>query len=120
MLKALSVDLRTRVLPAVSSGASHREAAERFGVGIASVSRWRNLQIQNGNVYPSSHGGDRHSHTMEAHTDLIIIWLSEHRHGTLFDLRDALAAQCIVISKSSVASFSFPARPDAQKTLAMR
>lgn len=92
MSKALSVDLRTRVLTAVSSGASHREAAERFGVGIASVSRWRNLQIQNGNVYPGSHGGDRHSHKTEAHADLIMIWLRELRHGTLFELRDALAA----------------------------
>lgn len=37
MSKALSVDLRTRVLDAVSAGASHREAAERFGVGVASI-----------------------------------------------------------------------------------
>ncbi|WP_374788856.1 helix-turn-helix domain-containing protein, partial [Brucella oryzae] len=46
MSKALSVDLRTRVLAAVSAGASHREAAERFGVGVASVGRWRNLQLE--------------------------------------------------------------------------
>jgi transposase len=33
MVKALSVDLRTRVLAAVSAGASQRVAAARFGVG---------------------------------------------------------------------------------------
>lgn len=38
MSKALSVDLRVRVLAAVSAGATHREAAERFGVSAASVS----------------------------------------------------------------------------------
>lgn len=43
MSKALSLDLRTRVLAAVSDGSSHREAAARFGVSAASVSRWRAL-----------------------------------------------------------------------------
>lgn len=32
MSKALSVDQRVRVLAAVCAGATHREAAERFGV----------------------------------------------------------------------------------------
>ena len=41
MSKALSIDLRVRVLAAVGAGATHREAAERFGVSAASVSRWR-------------------------------------------------------------------------------
>ncbi|MEM6971342.1 MAG: helix-turn-helix domain-containing protein, partial [Pseudomonadota bacterium] len=43
MSKALSVDLRIRVLAAVEAGASHRQAAERFGVSAACVSRWRAL-----------------------------------------------------------------------------
>lgn len=46
MSKALSVDLRTLVLAAVAGGATHRQAAERFGVSAASVSRWRNLEIR--------------------------------------------------------------------------
>jgi len=41
MSKALSLDLRTRVLAAVAGGLSHRQAGERFGVSAASVSRWR-------------------------------------------------------------------------------
>jgi transposase len=43
MTKPLSFDLRTRVLAAVHAGASHREAAERYNVSAASVSRWRAL-----------------------------------------------------------------------------
>ena len=39
MAKALSFDLRVRVLAAVGEGASHRAAAARFGVSAASVSR---------------------------------------------------------------------------------
>ena len=40
MSKALSVDLRVRVLAAVAGGLTHREAAARFRVSAASVSRW--------------------------------------------------------------------------------
>lgn len=61
MSKALSIDLRVRVLAAVSAGATHREAAERFGVSAASVSRWRNLQLRQGDVRPGPLGGDRNS-----------------------------------------------------------
>ncbi len=105
MSKALSVDLRTRVLAAVSAGALHREAAERFGVGVASVGRWRNLQLEKGNGRPGPLGGDRSSHKTEAHADLIMAWLGEHRDGTLFELRDALSAQGVVISKSALHRF---------------
>jgi transposase len=41
MSKALSLDLRVRVLAALAQGASHREAGERFRVSASSVSRWR-------------------------------------------------------------------------------
>jgi hypothetical protein len=40
MAKALSLYLRVRALAFVKTGASHREAAERFGVSGASLSRW--------------------------------------------------------------------------------
>ncbi|UIJ99243.1 hypothetical protein LZK82_02970 [Rhizobium leguminosarum] len=32
-------------------------------------------------------------------------WLAEHRDGTLFELRDALSAQGIMISKSALHRF---------------
>lgn len=105
MSKVLSVDLRIRVLAAVSGGASHREAAERFGVSAASVSRWRNLQTRHGHVRPGPLGGDRNSRKTEAHSDLIMAWLADHRDGTLFELRDALASQGITVSKSALHRF---------------
>lgn len=105
MSKALSIDLRVRVLAAVSGGATHREAAERFGVSAASVSRWRNLQLRQGDVQPGQLGGDRNSHKTEAHGKQIMTWLAEHRDGTLFELHDALAQQCITISKSALHRF---------------
>nr|WP_321182290.1 IS630 transposase-related protein [Methylobacterium sp. Leaf122] len=40
MSSALSIDLRERVVHAVEAGASRHKAAERFGVSLASASRW--------------------------------------------------------------------------------
>lgn len=105
MSKALSVDLRTRVPAAVAGGATHRQAAKRFGVSAASVSRWRNLQIRQGNVRPGPLGGDRNSRRTEAHADLIMTWLGENRDGTLFELRDALVAKGACVSKSALHRF---------------
>ncbi len=82
MSRSLSVDLRIRVVAAVDGGASHREAAERFGVSATSVSRWRNLQLRQGNVRPGPLGGDRNSHKTEAHADQIMTWLGAHRDGS--------------------------------------
>ncbi|MFC0195116.1 hypothetical protein ACFFKG_23215, partial [Aureimonas pseudogalii] len=53
MSKALSVDLRMRVLAAISAGMSGRQAAQRFGVSAASASR--------GDAQPKAQGGDRRS-----------------------------------------------------------
>ena len=64
MSKALSVDLRVRVLAAVADGLSHRQAGERFGVSAASVSRWRKREREQGDCRPLALGGDRRSHGM--------------------------------------------------------
>jgi transposase len=59
MSKALSLDLRVRVLAAVQAGASHREAAERFGVSAASVSRWRMREREQGDARAKALGGTK-------------------------------------------------------------
>lgn len=40
MASSLSIDLRERVVAAMAAGASQHKAAERFGVSVASASRW--------------------------------------------------------------------------------
>lgn len=91
MSKALSLDLRLRVLEAVAEGASHREAAERFGVGAASVSRWRALARAQGDPRPKAQGGDRRSGRVEAQAGLIRRLLEETPDITIEELRAALA-----------------------------
>jgi transposase len=91
MSKALSLDLRTRVLGAVASGASHRAAAARFGVSAASVSRWRALERTQGDARPGPLGGDRRSRRVEAQCGLILRLVEETRDITIEELRQTLA-----------------------------
>ena len=91
MSKALSVDLRVRVLAAVEAGASHREAAARFGVSAASVSRWRSLLRVQGDSRPGPLGGDRRSGRIEAQAMLIRQLIDDVPDATVEELRRALA-----------------------------
>ncbi|SOC48484.1 hypothetical protein SAMN05892877_1851 [Rhizobium subbaraonis] len=47
-------------------------------------------------------------------------WLAEHRDGTLFELRDALSAQGITISKSALHRFLVRHGQTRKKRLATR
>lgn len=105
MSKALSIDFRICLVAAIDGGASHRYTTERFGASAASVSRWRNLQLRQGNVRPDRLGGDRSSHNIEAHADLIMAGLAEHRDGTLFELRSLRSAQGVNASNWALHSF---------------
>lgn len=89
MSKALSVDLRARVLGAVTQGASRREAAARFGVSPASVSRWRWLEREQGDLKPGPLGGDRLSGRIEAQARLILQVLDEMCDATIEELQAA-------------------------------
>ena len=91
MSKALSLDLRLRVLAAVEAGASHRQAAERFGVSAASVSRWRAIAREKGDPRPGPLGGDRRSGRIEAQGGLIRSLLAATPDLTIEELRRALA-----------------------------
>jgi len=93
MSKALSVDLRERVLRDVSAGSTHREAAARFGVSAASVSRWRALERRQGDARPGPLGGDRRSGRIEAHAEAILALIEGEPDMTLHELRKALAAR---------------------------
>jgi transposase len=48
MPKALSFDLRSRVLAAIDEGLSCRQAAARFGVSASSAIRWQGMRRRRG------------------------------------------------------------------------
>ena len=91
MSRALSVDLRERVVAAVAAGASCRSAAARFGVSAASAIRWAALAREAGSVAPGPLGGDRRSARIEAHAPLILRLVAQEADITLKEIRAELA-----------------------------
>lgn len=91
MAKPLSLDLRERVVAAVSGGMSRRRAAERFGVSAASAVRWCALDRDTGNAKAKPQGGDRHSHRIEAQADLIMALVDGTSDITLMEIQARLA-----------------------------
>ena len=97
MSKALSLDLRVRVVAAVEAGASHREAGERFGVSAASVSRWRRLAREQGAPRPGPLGGDRRSARIEAQAPVILALVDAKPDITLVEIKAGLAEQGVPV-----------------------
>jgi transposase len=91
MSKALSLDLRERVLAVIADGMSCRQAAARFGVGASSAIRWRAMERAQGNARPKALGGDRRSGRIEAHAATILAMIEDKPDLTLHEIRSALA-----------------------------
>ncbi len=98
MTRALSVDLRRRVISAIEDGASCRKAAARFGVSASSAIRWHALSKTVGDAAPKPQGGDRRSGRIEAHAAVILEALERKSDITLADLRTELAGHGIGVS----------------------
>lgn len=105
MSKALSIDLRVRVLAAVAAGASHRQAAERFGVSAASVSRWKTRQREQGDPRPKALGGDRRSGRIDAHHDAVMAALGPQRDATIEEVRRTLAERGLFFGFGTIQRF---------------
>lgn len=105
MAKALSEDIRERVVAAVDAGATHREASERFEVSAASVSRWVSLKRSTGAVSPGPAGGDRRSGRIEAHAARILLLHDSRKDITLAEIREELAKADVAVSIASVWRF---------------
>ncbi len=97
MSKALSLDLRERVLAAIAEGMSCRQAAIRFGVGASSAIRWRAMERARGDARPKALGGDRRSGRIEAHAATILAMIEETPDLTLHEMRAALAERGVAV-----------------------
>ena len=105
MAKALSVDLRQRVVAAIDGGLSCRQAAERFGVSAASAIRWRGRLKEAGSIAARQQGGDRKSQRIEAHSQLILDAVTAKPDITLAELRDLLKRRGISAGIASLWRF---------------
>jgi transposase len=86
---ALSVDLRSRVVAACrDEGATYEEAASRFGVGYASVSRWLRLHRETDQLEPQPLPG-RTPRIDAAGRSFVRAFVEAHPDATLKELAEA-------------------------------
>jgi len=87
----LSLDLRKRVISAVTEdGMSCRAAARRFGVSFASAIRWMASLRERGDYAPLRMGGDQRSGRVEAHADYLLGLIWREPDLTLAEICDRL------------------------------
>ena len=104
MAKALSNDLRSRVLEASSRGMSARQAAARFGVGVSSAIRWI-ARAKIGELTPRPQGR-RPGSRLDAHAAFIVALIEGQRDITLNEMVERLSAEQLVrIGRSALSDW---------------
>lgn len=101
MTRALSNDLRERVVSATLAGESCRSVAERFGVAVSSVVKWSQRHRTTGSVAPGKMGGHR-KRVLEPHRAFIVERLKQMPHLTLHGLQADLAVRGVKVSHTAV------------------
>jgi transposase len=93
MTRALSQDLRSRVISVVEGGMSCNAAAERFGIAVSSAIRWVRAWRAEGRATALPQGGDLRSHRIEAYGCVILAAIEAEVDITLIELADLLRNQ---------------------------
>ena len=83
---------------AIEGGLSCRAAAQRFGVSASSAIRWRAMERREGDLRPKRQGGDRHSHRIEAHAEVILSAVAAKSDITLSELREQLKERGVAVA----------------------
>ncbi len=120
MARALSCDLRQRVVEAINQGLSRRQAAARFGVSPSSAIRWAALSRTTGDVAPKKQGGDRRSGRIEAQASFILEEVAKAPDMTLAELQAKLDPRGVRVGTTSLWRFFQRRRITLKKRRRMR
>lgn len=105
MGKPYSKDLRERVVTAIESGMSTRQAAVRFSIGIATAGAWARLKRATGDVRPAKQGKPKGS-VLDAHAAFILGLLAEAPDTTLDEMVERLRDErSVTIVRTAVWKF---------------
>ena len=90
MPKPCSLELRERVVDAVESGASRREAADWFDVSPSSAIKWMQRRQATGSIAPKPSGGS--ISPLEAHAAFLFALIANSSRS----LRSSFNEQCAI------------------------
>lgn len=116
--------MRERVIDAVEAGASRREAAEAFGISVASAVKWVQRWRKEGSATAKSRGGS--SSPLEKFADKILAVSAEQPDLTLDEMVAVLRKQRIRVSRSALFRFferhdiTFKKKPAGNRTTTPR
>ena len=103
MPKPCSLELRERVVDAVESGASRREAADWFDVSPSSAIKWMQRRQATGSVAPKPSGGS--ISPLEAHAAFLFTLIARRPDLTLDEIVVVMHKRRIAGSRSAVWRF---------------
>ena len=103
MPKPYSVDLRARVIEDVETGASRREAAERYGISPSVVVIWVQRFEGTGSVAAKPSGGS--ISPLEQHAEFLLGLIANQPDLTLDEIVAAMRKRRIAGSRSAVWRF---------------
>ena len=103
MPKPYSGDLRARVIGEIATGASRREAAERYGISASVVVIWAQRFEQTGSVAAKPSGGS--TSPLEDHAEFLLALIAERSDLTLDEVVLAMEKRRIAGSRSAVWRF---------------
>jgi transposase len=103
MPKPYSVDLRTRVIEEVETGASRRAAADHYGISPSVVIIWAQRFETTGSVAPKPSGGS--ISPLEVHAEFLLGLIREKPDLTLDEIVAAMRKRRIPGSRSAVWRF---------------
>ncbi len=92
MARADSHDLRVRVLEAVATGMSRRQAAARYRIGVATVIRWAALAAVTGETKAKRQGRPRGS-KLDAHEAFLLALIDGTDDITLAEMQARLRTE---------------------------
>src|SRR5437660_11847512 len=107
MPKPYSMDLRGRVIEEVESGASRREAAERYGLSPSVVVIWVQRFEETGSIAAKPSGGS--TSPLAQHAKFLLALIAEQPDITLDEIVAAMRKRRMPGSRSPV--WRFCARP---------
>jgi len=115
MPKPYSVDLRARVIEEVETGASRREAAERYGISPSVVVIWVQRFEETGSVAAKPSGGS--ISPLEQHAEFLLGLIANQPELTLDEIVAAMRKRRIAGSRSAVWRFFARRNISFKKTL---
>ena len=104
MTRPYSQDLRDRVVMFVVGGATSREAATRYGVGVATVVRWAQRYRATGSAAALPMGGVRRG-VLAGERDRLLARIAETPDLTLRAIQAELAERGVMVSYDAVWRF---------------